>query len=66
MTIELAALHGLIYGLMGYFFYGAEAIRIALSPTFPIWPEWRGLRLDQGIFRDQVHRVGNAGWRKAI
>lgn len=65
MTIELAALHGLIYGLMRTF-HGAEAIPIALSPTFPIWPESRGLRLDQGISRDQVHRVGNAGWRKAI
>lgn len=41
MTIELAALHGLIYGLMRTF-HGAEAMPVALSPTFPIWPESRG------------------------
>lgn len=55
----------MLYGLMCTF-YGAEATPVALSPTFPIWTGWRGLRLDQGISRDQVHRVGNAGWRKAI
>lgn len=41
MTIELAALHGLIYGLMRSF-YGTEATPVALSPTFPIWGRMEG------------------------
>jgi hypothetical protein len=40
-------------------FHEAEAISIALSPNFPIWPKSRGLV--KGCFPGIKYRVGNAG-----